>query len=177
MCLEITLSKLPPHPPSGQWVNRISLQFSRMIKKVCPQTLVAVGRKRGVYAVFKVVAAQHIEARQNGWHFPGDIFKCIFLNENVWIPNTIWLKFIPNSPIDNNTVLVQMMARRRTGAESLSELMMGSDRDAYMCHSDLSCLYERAMRHLVWDFLFGKDTTSCWECIVSGYDFISDTRG
>ena len=32
-------------------------------------------------------------------------FKCIFLNENVWILSTIWLKFVPKGPIDNNTAL------------------------------------------------------------------------
>ena len=35
-----------------------------------------------------------------------DIFKCIFLNENVQISNTISLKFGPKGPIDNNPALV-----------------------------------------------------------------------
>ena len=35
-----------------------------------------------------------------------DIFKCIFLNENVWISIKISLNFIPKSPIDNNPALV-----------------------------------------------------------------------
>ena len=29
------------------------------------------------------------------------IFKCIFLNENVWIPVKVSLKFAPKSPINN----------------------------------------------------------------------------
>ena len=33
--------------------------------------------------------------RQNGHHFPDDIFKCISLNENVWILIKISLKFVP----------------------------------------------------------------------------------
>ena len=32
---------------------------------------------------------------QNGRHFVNDIFKCIFLNRNVWIPIEISLKFNP----------------------------------------------------------------------------------
>ena len=32
--------------------------------------------------------------RQNGRHFPDNIFKCIFLNENVWILIKISLKFV-----------------------------------------------------------------------------------
>ena len=39
---------------------------------------------------------QHIEAETNGRHFAEDIFKCIFLNENVWIRIKISLKFVPN---------------------------------------------------------------------------------
>ena len=33
-------------------------------------------------------------------------FKCIFLNENVWIPIEISLKFAPKSPFDNIPALV-----------------------------------------------------------------------
>ena len=35
-----------------------------------------------------------------------DIFKCISLNENVWILNKISLKFVPKGLIDNNLALV-----------------------------------------------------------------------
>ena len=34
--------------------------------------------------------------RQNGRNFPDDIFKCIVLNENVWISIKISLKFVPS---------------------------------------------------------------------------------
>ena len=36
---------------------------------------------------------------QNGRHFADDIFKCIFLNENVWIPIKISMKFVPKGQI------------------------------------------------------------------------------
>ena len=57
--------------------------------------------------------------------FP-DIFKCIFLNENIWISIKISLKFVPKGPINNIPALVQMMAGRRSGAKRLSEPMMVS---------------------------------------------------
>ena len=44
-----------------------------------------------------------------------DIFKCIFLNENVKFFIQISLKFVPQDPIDNKPALVQVMAWRRTG--------------------------------------------------------------
>ena len=33
--------------------------------------------------------------RQNGRHFPDDIFKWIFVNKNVWVSINISLKFVP----------------------------------------------------------------------------------
>ena len=44
--------------------------------------------------------------RQNGRHFADDIFNCIFLSENVWIPIEISLKFVPKGPIYNIPALV-----------------------------------------------------------------------
>ena len=62
--------------------------------------------------------------RQDGRHFPDDIFKCIFLNKSVSISITISLKFAPKGPINNIPALVQIMAWRRPGAKPLSEPMM-----------------------------------------------------
>ena len=69
---------------------------------------------------------QHIEAETNGRHFADAIFKCIFLNENVWIPIKISLKFVPKVPINNIPALVQILAWRRSGDKPLSEPMMVS---------------------------------------------------
>ena len=40
-------------------------------------------------------ALNTLRPRQNGRHFPDDIFKWIFLNQNVWISINILLKFLP----------------------------------------------------------------------------------
>ena len=64
-----------------------------------------------------------LRLRQNGRHFADDIFKCIFLNENVWIRIKIQLKFVPYDPINNVPALVQIMAWLRPGDKSLSESM------------------------------------------------------
>ena len=45
--------------------------------------------------------------RQNARHFADDIFKCIFLNENVWISIIISLKFVPRGQINNIQALVR----------------------------------------------------------------------
>ena len=67
-----------------------------------------------------------LRPRQNGRHFADDMFKCIFLNENVWIPIEISLKFVPKGSINNNPALFQIMAWRRPCDKPLSEPMMVS---------------------------------------------------
>ena len=61
-----------------------------------------------------------LRPRQNGRHFPDDVFKCIFLNGNDGIPIKFSLKFVPN----NIPALFQIMAWRRPGDKPLSETMM-----------------------------------------------------
>ena len=81
------------------------------------------------------ICVNSLRPRQNRRHFTEDVFKCNFLNENVWIPIKISLKFVPKGPINNIPALVQIMAWRRTGDKPLSEPMMTQFNDAYMRHS------------------------------------------
>ena len=67
-----------------------------------------------------------LRPRQNGRHFADDVFKCIFLNANVWILLKISLKFVPKGQINDTPSLVQIMAWRRPGDKPLSEPMMVS---------------------------------------------------
>ena len=72
------------------------------------------------------VTTEHIEAETSCHHFADDIFKCIFLNENVWISLQISLKFVRNVQINNITALIQIMAWHWPGNKPLSEPMMVS---------------------------------------------------
>ena len=65
-----------------------------------------------------------LRPRQDGRHFADDIFKCIFLNENVWILIKISLKFVPWGPINNIPALVLIMAWCWPGDKPLSRPMM-----------------------------------------------------
>ena len=67
-----------------------------------------------------------LRPRQNGPHFAEDMFKCIFLNENVWILIEISLKFVSKGSINNNPALFQIMAWRHLGNKPLSKAMMVS---------------------------------------------------
>ena len=67
-----------------------------------------------------------LRVRQNGRHLTDDIFKCIFLKENVWISIKISLKFVPKVRINNIPALVQIMAWCQPGVKPLSIPMMVS---------------------------------------------------
>ena len=78
------------------------------------------------YVVTRPQWVNTLRLRQNGFHFADDIFKCIFLNENVWISLEFSLKIFPKVPINIIPALVQIMAKHRPGDKLLSESMMVS---------------------------------------------------
>ena len=65
-----------------------------------------------------------LRLRQNGHHIANDIFKCIFMNENVRILIEFSLKFVPVGLITNIPALGLIMAWRWPGNNPLSESMM-----------------------------------------------------
>ena len=78
---------------------------------------------------------QHIEAKTNGHHLGDDIFKCIFLYENVWIPIKISLKFAPKGQINNIPALVQINGLAPARRQAIISTNDGKFTDAYMRHS------------------------------------------
>ena len=89
---------------------------------------------KGFYCSFVVLvlgkhtrcALNTLRPRQDGRHLPDDIFKCISLNENVWLSIEISLNFVCKGSINNTPALVQIMAWRWLGDKPLSEPMMVS---------------------------------------------------
>ena len=109
--------------------------------------------------------------RQYGWHFPGDIFKCIFLNENLWISLQILLKFVLEVRINNFSALVQIMAWRRPSDKTLSEPMM-VNLLTYICIPLLqwvnSLLPSEAIWHQsLWSSLVQVKAITCMMMLVS----------
>ena len=100
-----------------------------------------------------------LRPRQDGCQFPGDIFKCIFLNENISISIAILLKFVPKGPINNIPALVQIMAWRRLGDKPLSETMMVSLL-TYICVTRPQWVKRRKLKNM-WRF-------SWWNCNIAG---------
>ena len=56
--------------------------------------------------------------------FFSDIFKCIFLNENVLISLQISMEFVPKVRVSNIRAFIQIMAWHRPGDKPLSEPMI-----------------------------------------------------
>ena len=71
---------------------------------------------------------------QNSGHLADDIFKCIFLNDNMWSLIEIVLKFIPYGPISNIPAMIQINAWRRLGDKPISEPILVRFNDAYARH-------------------------------------------
>ena len=109
-------------------VNHLSPSCSILVKYTLGSKCYVIfcRSKSCVYRVYHKITSHFntFRPRQNGRHFAADIFKCIFLNENVWISIKISLKFVHRGPINNIAALVQIMAWRRPGDKPLSEPMM-----------------------------------------------------
>ena len=82
-----------------------------------------IGCKISLCVVFNTFS---ILRPQNWRHFADDIFKCIFLNEKVWISLKFSLTFVAKVRIGNSSALVQIMAWHRPCDKPLSEPMMVS---------------------------------------------------
>ena len=73
-----------------------------------------------------IIVINTLRPRQNGRHFADYVFKCILLNENVWILLQISLNFVPKGPVNNIPSSIQIMAWRWPGDKPLSESMVVS---------------------------------------------------
>ena len=66
--------------------------------------LTVIGAIMWTALLVKLLSLTHWGREKIG--FADDIFKCIFLNENVWISIQISLKFVSKGQINNITALV-----------------------------------------------------------------------
>ena len=102
-----------------------------------------------------------LRTKQNGCHFPDDIFKCISLNENEWIWIKIPLKFVPKGPVNNISTLVQRMAWRRPGNKPFSEPRIIS-LPTHICVTRPQ--WVKGIKHSNWHLW-------CCDCLGNGFSF------
>ena len=84
-------------------------------------------------------AINTLRPRQHGRHFPDDIFKYIFLNENVWILIKISLKFVPKGLINNiiarhlSWIKTQLLSVERVGCQKLYYIFKARNMTCSFC--------------------------------------------
>ena len=104
-------------------VNNRSLEYIRVVQYQWWMIWCGVTtQSRDV--VYIAICISTLRPKQYGRHFADDIFRCIFMNENIWFPIKMSLKFVPKGLINNIPALVEIMAWRRSGDKPLSEPMM-----------------------------------------------------
>ena len=67
-----------------------------------------------------------IRPKRDGQHFADDIFKCILLNENIWISLRISQKYVLKVRIDSISALFQTMTWRPSDDKPLSETKLAT---------------------------------------------------
>ena len=102
-----------------------------------------------------------LKLRPNGRQSPNDVFKCIFLNENISISIKISQKFVPKGPIDNSPALVQIMAWRRPGDKPLSKTMMISLL-THICVTLSRCVYNNQAVTVTYFLIDGNKYSRGW---------------
>ena len=112
-----------------QWVNsQWTVSYSCLTSMQCPCSVTVTYMYFDIKLEMPDVSQtlNTLRPKQNGRHFPDDIFKCIFVNGNIWISIKISLKIVPEVLINNIPALVHIMAWRRPGDKPLSEPMLVS---------------------------------------------------
>ena len=121
MHLKVSSAKIAAILSRGRWVN--SSQSHDAIIELC-QNNGTISTESSLSPIWYYTIINTLRPGQNGRHFPHGIFHSIFVNENIWTPIKISLKFVPKGPIDTIPALVQIMACRLIGAKPLSEPMI-----------------------------------------------------
>ena len=97
------IHRVPVNSPHKWPVTRKMFPFADVIMYMQPTNSERHSHATELYGVYCLLTYW---GRDNGRHFPDDIFKCIFLNENVLISIKISLKFVPKGQINNIQFLV-----------------------------------------------------------------------
>ena len=123
MHLNMSSAKMASILSRGRWVNMTQSHnitqsnFGRLVTAdEAPRHQTWVSFKKG-----------QLRQAKRGRHFADDTFKCILLNEKVYIFIRISMKFVPKGPIYYESALVQVMAWRQTGDKPLFEPVLKND--------------------------------------------------
>ena len=103
----------------------------------------------GISYTGKTISLYWIGAQGICSHFPDNILKCIFLNENVWLSIKISQNFVPKGPIKNIPALVQIMAWRRPGLGSFPVFLFNSNSKSIIFNSNSNSTIQNKFQFLI----------------------------
>ena len=113
-----------------------------------------VGMAAVVLFASQVWVLNTLGPRQKWQNFADDIFKRVFLKENVCISIEFSLKFVLKGPINNIQVLVQIMAWCRPGDKPSSEPMMVSLR-THICVAQPQWVNSMSLNNAICGYILG----------------------
>ena len=128
------------------------------------------------YDVTRAQWVKSLRLRQNGRHFLDDIFKCIFLNENVWIVPKISLNFIPEVRINN----IQAFSNNGLALTRWQAIIWTNDgwfTDTCMCHSASMSYWPLGEQDVIWKCSFQSCFTDWYLHMYLGQGHQMNTMG
>ena len=124
----ISISTICPIAGTGPHLKKIkALHWSAFVMEIYRWTVDSPhkGPITGkAFYIYVHTISRVMKSAQNGRDVADNIFKCIFLKDNVFILFWNPIKLVPEVPIDSKWVLVQIMAWRRAKDEPLFEPLM-----------------------------------------------------
>ena len=75
-----------------------------------PQSCIHNSYHHSLHSIQMYTEFKELRPKEAGHHFTDNIFKCFFLNENLWISINISLKFVLEGQSNNIPSLIQIMA-------------------------------------------------------------------
>ena len=121
---------------NGNFSNKFSFfRFEQVLLKCIPDIADLAALRKVCHSATEYAKPEHVickvsltintlRPKRNRRHYAGDIFKCIFFNQNVKNTIKISLKFVLKGPINNISVLFQIMVSRRPDDKPSSEPMV-----------------------------------------------------
>ena len=121
-------------------VSRISFLLTffpgnySLIERPMPSIVSGPGRGQWNDVSDQTYTTRTLETRTKWPPFADKVFKCIFMNDSIWISSKISLEIVANGPIDNKLASVQVNRRCQTSDKPLPEPMLSEFHDAIWRH-------------------------------------------
>ena len=146
-------------------VSRISFLLTffpgnySLIERPMPSIVSGPGRGQWNDVSDQTYTTRTLETRTKWPPFADKVFKCIFMNDSIWISSKISLEIVADGPIDNKLASVQVNRRCQTSDKPLPEPMLSEFHDAIWRH-------QGSMKDIGWS---GARLTKAYDVTIQRY--------